>query len=313
MALSHETVQKALALKEQAVKKEEYRYERALEKAKEEYPEISEIDSDLAKIGAALLGYAMRGETEKIKKCQAESEVLTKKKDELLAKAGVKKIEVFCIVCGDSGYVSGKLCDCVRAVAKELAVKELNDSMPLDGVGFEKFDLKYYPGDAKDKMQRILSYCTEYAECFSKASENLLFMGKSGLGKTHLSLSIVKEVAAKGFTVVYSPAQGLFTAVEKERFSYSGDTEKLDEILEADLLVIDDLGTEFMTNFVQSLFYDIINSRLLKKLPTIINTNLTFEELQARYTPRIASRLFGEYSIKNFVGTDIRFLKKAEG
>lgn len=312
MALSHETVQKALSLKEQAVKKEEYRYEKALEKAKEEYPEIIDIDLSLASIGACLLGHAMRGDTAAIEDCRAKSEALTKRKAELLSKAGVKEKQVFCKACEDTGYISGKLCECIKTVARELAVKELNDSMPLDDTGFDKFDISYYPEEAFEKMQKILSYCVSYAKDFSLSSDNLLFMGKSGLGKTHLSLSIVKEVAKKGFNVVYGPAQSLFAAVEKERFSYSGETEKLDEIMNADLLVIDDLGTEFMTNFVQSLFYDIVNSRLLKKRPTIINTNLSFKELESQYTPRITSRLMGEYTVKGFVGNDIRVLKKTK-
>lgn len=310
MALSHETVQKALSLKEQTVKKEEYRYEKSLEKAKEDNPRIGEIDMALANIGASLLGHAMRGDTATINECRKNSEALAAEKKELLSKAGVKEKQVFCKVCGDTGYVSGKLCECIKTVARELAVKELNDSMPLDGAGFEKFSIDYYPDDAKEKMQKILSYCISYAEGFSLNSDNLLFMGKSGLGKTHLSLSIVKEVTKKGFNAVYGPAQSLFAAAEKERFGYSGNTEKLDEIMDADLLVIDDLGTEFMTNYVQSLFYDIVNSRLLRKLPTIINTNLSFEELESRYTPRITSRFIGEYSVKSFIGNDIRVLKK---
>lgn len=310
MALSHETVQKAMYLKEQAVKKEEYRYEKDLIKAKAEYPRIEEIDLSLANIGASLLGYAMRGDTAAIEDCRAKCQALTNEKAELLSKAGVKEKQIFCKVCQDTGYVSGKLCECIKTVAKELAIKELNDSMPLDTAGFEKFDIGYYPKETQDKMQKILNFCVNYAENFSKQSENLLFMGKSGLGKTHISLSIVKEVTKRGFNVVYGPAQNLFSTAEKERFSYNGDTEKVDEIMEADLLVIDDLGTEFMTNYVQSLFYDIVNSRILKKLPTIINTNLSFEELESRYTPRITSRLIGEYNVKGFVGNDIRVLKK---
>ncbi|MBR2043214.1 MAG: ATP-binding protein [Clostridia bacterium] len=312
MALSSETVQKALYLKEQTVKKEEHRYETDLKAAIAKNPRIREIDTELAAIGTSLLGYSIKGDLAAIEECRKKSEALSKEKAELLSKAQVREKAVFCKACEDTGYVSGRLCECVKSVARELAVKELNDIMPLEGSGFDKFDISYYPDEAKEKMQKILSYCISYADSFSKNSENLLFTGKSGLGKTHLSLSIVKEVTKKGFKVIYGPAQSLFTAAEKERFSYSGDTEKLDEIMEADLLVIDDLGTEFMTNYVQSLFYDIVNSRLLKKLPTIISTNLSFEELKARYTPRIASRFIGEYSLKTFVGNDIRVLKKAK-
>ena len=312
MALSYENVQKALYLKEQAVKKQEYIYEKALEQAKCDNPRISEIDRLLARIGTSLLGYAMSGNLEALNNCQKESEALSKEKEEFLKAAGVTEKTVFCKVCGDTGYVSGKLCECVKVVARELALKELSDSMPIDNVGFDSFSLHYYPDDVQPKMERILNFCKDYAKNFSKSSQNLLFMGKCGLGKTHLSLSIVKELTKKSVNVVYGPAQTLFAAAEKEHFSYSGDNEKTAEILDAELLVIDDLGTEFMTNYVQSLFYDIVNSRLLRGLPTIINTNLSFEELEARYTPRITSRLIGEYNVKSFAGSDIRILKKIE-
>ncbi len=310
MALSKESIKKALLLQEENVKKQEYLYEKALAAALVQFPRIKEIDRALSDIGTSLLGYAMRGETEKINECKEKSIALTKEKEELLQKANVVKPTAFCTLCNDTGYVSGKICECIKAVAKELAIKELNNQMPIESAGFANFSLEYYPDDAKEKMSKILDFSVNYAESFNKNSGNILFMGKSGLGKTHLSLSIVKEVVKKGYNVVYGPAQTLFSAAEKERFNYSGDSEKTDEILNAELLVIDDLGTEFMTNFVQSLFYDIVNSRLLKGLPTIINTNLSLEELESRYTPRITSRLFGEYNVKSFVGTDIRLLKK---
>lgn len=312
MALSYETVEKALYLKEQAVKKQEYIFEKSLEKAKEDFPRIIEIDRLLAQIGTSLLGYAMSGNLEALEKCKEESQALSKEKDQLLKAAGVTEKTIFCKVCGDTGYVCGKLCECIKSVARELAVKELNDSMPIDNISFNTFSLHYYPDDAKPKMEKILNFCKDYAKNFSVNSENLLFMGKCGLGKTHLSLSIVKELTKKGINVVYSPAQTLFASAEKEHFSYSGNNEKTEEILNAELLVIDDLGTEFITNYVQSLFYDIVNSRMLHGLPTIINTNLSFEELEARYTPRITSRLIGEYSVKSFAGSDIRILKKIE-
>lgn len=310
MALSKESIKKALALKEEAVKKQEYLYEKALFTAKEENPRIAEIEDELKKIGTSLLGYAMHGDTEKLNECKEKSLALTNEKEELLNKANVVKPNVFCKLCNDTGYVSGKICECIKLVAQELTIKELNSQMPIENAGFANFSLEYYPEEAKEKMGKILDFSVNYAESFNKNSGNILFMGKSGLGKTHLSLAIVKEVVKKGYNVVYGPAQTLFSAAEKERFNYSGESEKTDEILNAELLVIDDLGTEFMTNFVQSLFYDIVNSRLLKGLPSIINTNLSLEELESRYTPRITSRLFGEYSVKGFVGTDIRLLKK---
>ena len=142
--------------------------------------------------------------------------------------------------------------------------------------------------------------------------KNLLFFGQTGLGKTHLSLAIVAEVSAKGFGVVYGSAQNLFSAAEKEHFSYSGETSVQDSLLGCDLLVIDDLGTEFYSSFAASLFYNIVNTRLLSCKPTVINTNLSLDELEKKYTPRICSRFMGGYDSKKFIGSDIRQIKALE-
>ena len=171
MALSSETVQKALYLKEQAVKKEEHRYETDLKAAIAKNPRIREIDTELAAIGTSLLGYSIKGDLAAIEECRKKSEALSKEKTELLSKAQVREKAVFCKACEDTGYVSGRLCECVKSVARELAVKELNDIMPLEGAGFDKFDISYYPDEAKEKMQKILSYCISYADSFSKNRE----------------------------------------------------------------------------------------------------------------------------------------------
>ena len=78
-------------------------------------------------------------------------------------------------------------------------------------------------------------------------------------------------------------------------------------ILSCDLLIIDDLGTEFYNQFTISAFYNIINTRLLEGKATIINTNLTSEELLNKYSARVASRIIGEYHILRFFGKDNRF------
>ena len=161
-------------------------------------------------------------------------------------------------------------------------------------------------------MANIFEFAKDYAQNFKKNSDNLLFLGGVGLGKTHLSLSIINVVTEKGFGVIYDSAQNLFNKIEKEHFSYSGSNEIIDAVLSCDLLVIDDLGTEFITPFTVSQFYNIINSRINSGLPTIINTNLDFSEIQENYTARVLSRIMGNYKIKKFMGDDIR-IKKALG
>ena len=158
-------------------------------------------------------------------------------------------------------------------------------------------------------MSEILEYCKCYAEDFSPDSESLYMHGATGLGKTHLSLAIANVVAEKGFRVIYDSAQNLLSSLEKEKFSYSNSGEREKEVLECDLLIIDDLGSEFSTQFTTAAVYNIVNTRNNRSKPVIISTNLTDTELEAKYSQRITSRIIGEYVSLLFIGRDIRQLK----
>ncbi len=228
------------------------------------------------------------------------------------------EIKYFCPLCEDTGFVENKLCDCHIKVLKDLAFEEAGKNSPLKFCLFSDFSLDYYPEkissdeamSPRDKMEKILSFCKEYARGFDLNSYSVLMMGQTGLGKTHLSLAIAGEVIKKGYTVLYNSAQNIFNTLQKERFGKS-DTNGAYEamVLECDLLVIDDLGAEFSTQFTNAALYNIINTRINAGLPTIISTNLSFVEIENLYSPRISSRLLGEFSVLQFAGTDIRQLK----
>ena len=132
-------------------------------------------------------------------------------------------------------------------------------------------------------------------------------MGDTGLGKTHLTLAITYELLNQGFDVVYGAAYNLFSDMETEHFKLHTN-ERYTAAINCDLLVIDDLGGEFVSPYIQSLLYNIINTRDLANKPTIINTNLSMGEIAKRYTPRIASRLL-KYTDVDFIGNDIRQIK----
>ena len=158
-------------------------------------------------------------------------------------------------------------------------------------------------------MREIFEYCRCYADDFGKCSDSLFMHGATGLGKTHLSLAIANVVVEKGFEVIYGSAQNLLSSLEREKFGGgSGEMEK--ELLDCDLLIIDDLGSEFSTQFTVACIYNIINTRINLGKPVIISTNLTGEELEAKYTQRITSRIIGSYVSLLFIGKDIRQLKK---
>ena len=157
--------------------------------------------------------------------------------------------------------------------------------------------------------------CRDYAENFKPgASRNLLFIGNTGLGKTHLSTAIAKKVIEGGCDVVYDTAQNIFADFEIEHFSRNRDEEdRTSRYFDCDLLIIDDLGSEMSNQFTVSVLYLLINTRLNRGLSTMISTNLNQKELRERYWDRITSRLFGEYRILLFLGTDVRAQKIRQG
>lgn len=222
-----------------------------------------------------------------------------------------------CKICSDTGYNGGYICECRKELLRELAKEELASVSTSDRCRFDNFSLEYYPqpvdgtlgvSPAK-RMNEILEYCRCYAEDFDTESESLYMHGATGLGKTHLSLAIANVVAENGFRVIYDSAQNLLSSLEKEKFSYSGSGEREKEILDCDLLIIDDLGSEFSTNFTVAALYNIINTRINRSKPVIISTNLSETELEAKYTQRITSRIIGNYVSLLFLGKDIRQLK----
>lgn len=224
-----------------------------------------------------------------------------------------------CKLCEDSGYTGGEPCVCLKQELRKEAYRKLNEQSPLEPSGFEQFDLSFYPRVPepatgvvpREKMTQIYDYCRQYAARFSPASPSILMLGATGLGKTHLSLAIAGAVIDKGYGVVYGSANNLFRAVEQAHFMRKdAPVGALDSMLQCDLLIIDDLGAEFVTQFTVSTTYNIVNSRILTGRPTIISTNLSVAELKSVYSEKTLSRLHGSYSFLRFFGSDIRSLKK---
>ena len=301
------TYKKAFEIKKQALLEKQQQREMMLAAAYSTNPKLKDIDTKLASLGANLALTALSGDSEKIAKIKQESEMLSLQKNQILKKAEVYDIIYDCPLCNDTGYVGGKVCECVKKLANSIMLSEFTKEMPLDDCNFENFDLKYYSNkDDNRRMTAILKLCKEYVINFDpQSSPNLLFMGASGLGKTHLTLAIVSGVIEKGYTPIYGPCENLFSLIEKEKFT--GENKgSYEAMINCDLLVLDDLGAEMSTAFSKAALYNLINTRLLSKKPTIINTNLTIKEIATRYSERVASRLIGNYNANKFLGEDIR-------
>ncbi len=230
------------------------------------------------------------------------------------------RIRYSCEKCKDTGFVDGKMCECLKDILKKQTYNELNKISPLDLSSFDDFSLKYYSDVSQGeenltpriRMKNILEYCISYAKSFSKNSPSLLMQGNTGLGKTHLSLAIAKTVIENGYAVIYSSVPALLIKLEKEQFSQASDENTLEYLLDCDLLILDDLGTEYATKFTTATIYNILNSRMLSSKPTIMSTNLTIKELEEAYTQRFVSRIMGNSENLRFLGKDIRQRLKRE-
>ncbi len=296
------------------------------EEAVKKIPRLLELEKEMADTGIAAVNAITMGEDahKYINALAKQNLAAQAERKSLLVKAGYPQdyleMQFVCEKCEDNGSVSGIYCDCRATLLRTLAFSELSELSPVTNSTFESFDLNYYPKNIDpdtsispyNRMKEIYNFCKDYAEDFDTTSPSLFLHGKTGLGKTHLSLAIAGLAVNKGFGVIYGSAQNLLSKLERERFSrsyeYKGNAEQ--SLLECDLLILDDLGAEFSTSFTISAIYNIINTRISREMPVIINTNLTPEELEQKYSQRITSRIIGNYISLQFCGRDIRQLKK---
>ena len=323
MGYSKEVVQRARARLEQAKADRDSENQQHLAQAYARVPRLKEIDLQLRRtmIVAAQAVFTKGGDIqqamEQVKKenlaLQAERAQLVKSHFE----EGFLDDSPLCDRCGGSGYIGSDMCECLLELCRQEQKKELSI---LSGgkESFSKFRLDYYSNAYDNKygaspraiMEKNLKSCRTYAATFSSASGNLLFSGGTGLGKTFLAASIARDVADRGCSVVYETASQLFSKLERAKFS--GDPvarSEVEKLSTADLLIIDDLGTEMPGQFVTAALYSLLNDRLLESKPMVITTNLTVDEAGKRYSPQVASRLYGSFVRLTFVGEDIRVLK----
>lgn len=221
-----------------------------------------------------------------------------------------------CPRCQDIGYLpDGRMCDCLWELYESERAGEQTRLSEAGDRGFDAFDLSFYEGEDRAVMELTLSNARQFVRHFAADSPNLLFQGGTGLGKTLLGRCVASAVAKAGFSVAYETAQSAFSAFEEQRFSRDPDAaaaagERVRRILDCDLLVLDDLGTEMSTAFTQSALYNIVDSRLNANRKTVISTNLSDAELAARYLPQTVSRIAGEYDTLVFRGRDIRAIRR---
>ena len=206
------------------------------------------------------------------------------------------------------------MCSCMKEALTLAGIENSGFGTLIEEQRFDNFSLDYYKKNSSNYeiMRKNFEFLQNYAQSFdSKSSQSILMMGGTGLGKTHLSSAVAREVIEKGNDVFYTGAIDLFSQFEIQRFkSYNNEpNELIERYFECDLLIIDDLGTEIINQFSVSTLYNLLNDRLSRRKPTIVSTNLSQDDIKKKYTDRIISRMFGEYKVLFFVGTDVRAQK----
>ena len=291
----------------------------------EAIPRISEIDSQLAGVNIDMAKALASGAKISTEELRAKVKSLNDERDTLFKQGGYKKDyfeDIYkCNICQDTGFADGERCFCLnqRLISRYYDMSNLKNILAKEN--FDNFDLRYYSDTKiaeegmapKDKIKLIYQLSVNFVSGFDTNPVNLLFYGKTGLGKTFMCNCIAKDILDMGHTVLYATAGKLFKTIEDARFNRDemvDPAEQIDFFYSADLLIIDDLGTEFSTLATQSALFDIVNSRILECKPTIISSNLSLKDIEQQYSDRLVSRLQGNYEFLKFLGEDIRTMKK---
>lgn len=290
-------------------------------------PEYAELERKIAQTSIQLTRVMLSGQkdiTEAIAEIRDNNLSMQQRQLDILRENGCPEDflepKFNCSKCSDTGFIDGKMCTCFKDILQKTAYEELNKSTPLELCSFRSFSIDFYPDKAENSnlsprqiMDKVKKNCWDYANNFTLNSSNLMFQGGVGLGKTHLSLAIAGKVISKGYGVIYGSAQNFFNSIEAEHFGRGNDKQYTLNLLKScDLLILDDLGTEFITQFTTAALYDIINTRILSRRPTIISTNFNIDGLKKKYDDRITSRLSGNYVRYQFVGSDVRITLKVK-
>ncbi len=279
-----------------------------------ESDEIAAIDHELS--GTGLLIFKTACEGGDITPIKEHNKALQQKRKELIVKLGYPEdytdVHYTCTECCDTGFVDGtRACRCLR----ELIIKERISSSAMGRLiekqSFDNFDLSCYSYDQSvyEKMKANVAAAKNFVKNFAKSGENLLLIGSTGTGKTHISTAIARKLIHQGYDVVYDSTQNIISDFEADRFKsgYGRDDNRSEKYLDCQLLIIDDLGTEFSNQFTLSTLYNLLNTRQNKGLATVISTNLSPEELARKYEDRIYSRIIGSgCKVLAFYGKDKR-------
>lgn len=290
-------------------------------------PELSIIDSEMAEGSVKRAKAALMGSMDSLSSLEAENKRLSDKKKEALASHGFPSdyldMRYRCRQCKDYGYIDNVKCRCFKQAVVDLIYSQSNVKSAVNMENFSTFSYAYYSSDYVEEttgmtplnnIKKVVEYAGNFISTFNDSFQNLLILGNTGVGKTFLTNCIAKELLDAGTIVIYLTSFQFFQIMEEYKFNKSDELhavlkDRFEYILDCDLLIIDDLGTEMNNTFVSSQLYHVVNERFLRRRSTIISTNLSFLQIKDNYSERTASRIMSGYKLLKIVGEDIRIKK----
>lgn len=286
-------------------------------------PRISELETQMSRNSLNVARIHLKNEENpeaEIKKLRAENLNLRQEKMELLVSHGYPMdymdLKYKCRKCNDTGFISGKKCTCYNGHLAEIVYEESHFRELMKDSSFLSYDDSLFDNQnvnpeynktVKENMRGNLKMALRYVSEFPIHSENLYFYGPSGTGKTFLASCIARELLNEGNLVVYRTSAQLMDDIKDIKFRDNKELERL--IMDCDLLIIDDLGTEMVSDLAKTEIFNLVNNRLLHRKKMIISSNLKLENIRDKYSERLSSRIMGDFIFIPFFGDDLRLIK----
>ena len=289
-------------------------------------PVVRQLEAEIAERSVACAKKLLEGDKSVLDRLKEDLKDLREQKSLIIRAAGYPddylELHYRCPDCRDTGLIDGRKCHCFLQAQMKLLHAQSNLEDVLERENFNALSYEYYDDTEilpqlgitnAAYMRRVVAGCREFVRDFDKIHDNLLFTGSTGVGKTFLTNCIARELMDDFHSVIYLTASDLFDVFSRNKFDYDNAEDMKDMyrfILDCDLLIIDDLGTELNNSFTSSQLFYCINERMNMSRSTIISTNLTLARLRDSYTDRVTSRIMSGYRIIPLYGGDIRLLKK---
>ena len=326
MALSNSQYDAIMRVYNQRQFQDKREQDKRIAEVYEKVPQVEALSDEIAATMAQAARKILAGDRAAADQLKKDAEFLKEQKAIYLKQNGYPanylELQYVCPDCKDTGYAEGKKCHCFKHMEIEILYDQSNIREVLERENFDTLSMAYYDRNHVDEktgmtvydyMSRVIRECKEYVENFKNEKGSILFTGNTGCGKTFLSNCIARELIRRYFSVVYLTATDMFDILAGSRFSGGDDDEAKDRasyILDCDLLIIDDLGTELINTFTASQMFYCVNERLNRNKGTIISTNLTLGELQDAFTERVTSRIMSRYKIIPLIGDDLRLVRR---